>query len=142
MFGVFKSSERPSLPFPVKKDELKYQALRKWFINHEEKASLLWREFWGNIDWTILLDDDVEIAETLDNINLIIRNGSTNEFIEEFSSYFYDPENLYEVIFRFVFQGRPDKWPPDKEQIWKKMTQLLKMSNIIVTFVKWIDGKI
>mgnify|MGYP001030301416 CR=1 FL=1 len=141
LYDLFKFDETPSPPPPKEPEELNYQSLRRWFIDCESQIMPLWREFWGSLDWPSLLDDEQEITENLDAVDGILRNIFTDEFIEVFSSFFYDPENLFWLICGLGIQSRMDIWLPNEELAWKKMTELLQISNLVVAFVHWIQER-
>ncbi len=54
IFDLVGTYEPPwSPPPPTNVDEIKYQSLRLWFIDHEPQFIPLWRDFYESQDWAL-----------------------------------------------------------------------------------------
>jgi len=118
-----------SLP-PTDLDELKYQSLRFWFIDHEEEFKSLWGDFYWSQDWAIRPGDD-EIADMPD----------ADEYIENPFFLCYRPENLYHLMRELDIQSGIDLWEPSHHRGLTALAELLQMSERVAEFFNWVDER-
>lgn len=117
----------PSPPPPTELDEINYQSLRFWFINHEEQFKPLWRSFYESQDWDLYTDDN----ESTDIPN-------ADEFLENLVFCCYRPDNLYRLVRELDIQSGIDIWEPSEHRAWTAVMELLRMDAVIVKFHNWI----
>jgi hypothetical protein len=119
-----------SPPPPSELDELNYQSLRFWFIDHEEQFKPLWRDFYECKERALREGND-EVTDVPD----------TDEYVEDPFSYCYQPENLYRLVRELDIQSGIDLWEPSRHRAWTAAVELTQMCKIVVEFFNWIDGR-
>ena len=131
IFDLVGTDESPwSPPPPTDVDEIKYQSLHLWFIDHEPQFTLLWKDFYDSQDWALHLGDD-EIADMPD----------ADKYIENPFFFCYRPENLYRLVRELDIQSGIDMWEPSRHRAWTAALDLLQMDHRVVEFFKWIDDR-
>ena len=130
LLDLFGSDETPSPPPPTEIDEINYQNLRFWLIDHEAQFIPLWRDFYDAQDWALHLGDE-EIADMPD----------AEKYIENPFFFCYRPENLYRLVQGLGIQSGIDIWEPSEHWSWEVTMKLLDMSKRVVEFFKWIDSR-
>jgi len=130
LLDLFRFDETPSPPPPAEIEEINYQNLRFWLIDHEAQFIPLWRDFYNAQDWTLHPGDE-EIADIPD----------AEEYIENPFFFCYRPENLYRLIQELGIQSGIDIWEPSEHWSWEVTMKLLDMSKRVVEFFKWIDSR-
>jgi len=121
----------PSPPLPSELDEINYQRLHFWFIDHEPQFIPLWKDFYESQDWALHPGDD-EIAYMPD----------ADKFIENPFFFCYRPENLYRLVQELDIQSGIDLWEPSEHRAWTAVMELIQMDTRVVEFFKWIDERI
>ena len=131
IFDLVGTDEPPwSPPPPTDLDEIKYQSLRFWFINHEPQFVPLWRDFYESQDWALRPGDD-EIADMPD----------ADKYIENPFFFCYRPENLCRLVRELDIQSGIDMWEPSRHRAWTAALELLQMDHRVIEFFKWIDDR-
>ena len=124
LWDLFRFHETPSPPPLTEIQELKYQGLRCWFIDHELQFIPFWQDFWESLH-----PGDKETADIM----------NADDIIETLSSFCYHPENLYRLVYGLGIQSEIDHWLPNEERAWKKMLDLTQISCLVTAFTHWID---
>ena len=120
----------PSPPPPTELDEINYQSLRFWFIDHETQFIPLWRDFYEAQDWALHPGDD-ELADLPD----------AEEYLKNPFFFCYRPESLYRLVQELDIQSGIDLWEPSEHRAWTAAMELLRMDKRVVEFFKWIDER-
>ncbi len=118
----------PSPPPPTELDEINYQSLRFWFIDHEEQFKPLWKDFYESQDWALQPGDD-DIMDMPD----------ADKYLENPFFFCYRPENLYRLVRELDMQSGIDLWEPSEHRAWTAAMELLQMDKRVVQFFEWID---
>jgi len=123
---VTSTDEPPySAPVPTELDEINYQRLRFWLIEHEDAFVPLWQDFYACQDWVV--KDDNEESDDLTN----------NPF-----SCLYEPENLYHLAKELELQSGIDVWEPSKQKANEANGLIVHMGKRLVEFLDWIDDRV
>ncbi|MFC1907105.1 hypothetical protein ACFLW8_03360 [Chloroflexota bacterium] len=122
LWDLFRFDETPSPPPPTENQELKYQDLHLWFINHEPQFTPLWRDFWESLHAGEKGAADVMTADG---------------YVEILSSFCYHPQNLHHLVCKLGIQNEMDRWLPNEEKAWKKMMDLTQISHLVKAFSHW-----
>lgn len=91
-----------SPPPPAEIDEISYQSLRFWFMDHEAQFLPLWKEFYESRDWYP--------AEPKDNDE----EDLPQKYLGNSFLFFYEPENLYHLAQQLDLQSGVDIWEPSE----------------------------
>jgi len=130
LLDLFRFDETPSPPPPTEIEEINYQNLRFWFVDHEAQFIPLWRDFYQSQDWALHPGDE-EIADMPDG----------EEYIENPFFCCYRPENLYRLVQELGIQSSIDIWEPSDQYSWEVTMKLLDMSKRVVEFYKWMQSR-
>ena len=130
ILDLFRFDETPSPPPPTEIEELNYQSLRFWFIDHEAQFIPLWRDFYELQDWALHPGDE-EIADMPD----------AEEYIENPFLCCYRPENIYRLVQELGIQSGIDIWEPSDHLSWEVTIHLLHMSKRVVEFFNWMNNR-
>lgn len=91
-----------SVPLPTDSEELAYQALRFWFLDHQDMFVPLWTSF-----------DEVSSEAS--------RGASGNDHVDgmledsaNLFGHFYEPENLYKIARNLDLQSSSAVWEPSR----------------------------
>jgi len=127
IYDLIRTDRTPPSPPPTELDEINYQGLRFWFIDHEEQFKPLWRDFYESQDLALYAGDD-EPTDTSD----------ADEFLENLVFRCYKPANLYRLVRELDIQSGIDVWEPSEHRAWTAAMELLQMDAIMVKFHEWI----
>ncbi len=130
LLDLFRFDETSSPPPPAEIEEINYQNLRFWLIDHEAQFILLWRDFYDVQDWALHPGDE-DIADM----------PNVEEYIENPFFCCYRPENLYRLVQELGIQSGIEIWEPSNQYSWEVTMKLLDMSKRVVEFFKWIDSR-
>ena len=123
------SDEPPwSSPPPTETDELDYQRLSLWFINHQEQFIPLWKEFYG-------CQEPLSVEDILDYPRIV-------ELINNPFAHFYGPENLYRLAQQLELQGGIDIWEPSYQCVRVAIYLMIQLGKTMNKFIDWIDEQI
>jgi hypothetical protein len=109
-------------PLPSYDHELQYQALRKWFIDHQVEFIPIWSEFWQ------------DKAPKLDSIDTI-------EDIEYFENPFltqYQSDNLCQLAHHLGMTKSIDTWEPTKQAVIMVQNIITVFSLKVLQFMQYI----
>jgi len=118
-----------SPPPPTELQEIEYQRLRFWFIDHQTQFLPLWREFYGSHDWAYPsnnADEDRDFPQ---------------KYLENHFLYFYEPENLYRLAQQLELQSGIDIWEPSEHVATMVRPILIRLGQLLIEFVDWIDQR-
>lgn len=110
-----------SPPLPTEIDEITYQSLRFWFMDHEAQFVPLWKEFYESRDWHSLCQD---IDEELP------RKYVDNPFL-----FFYEPENLYRLAEHLDLQSGIDIWEPSEYRARMIRPIFIRLGELLLDFL-------
>ena len=114
---------------PSDLEELRYQSLRFWFMDHQAEFLPLWADFYKCQEWASSQSCDTEdIADPED-----IDKYDKNPFF-----YFYEPENLYHLAQQLDLQSGIDLWEPSEYRASMMRPILIRTGEIMVEFVDWV----
>ena len=131
IYDLIGTDEPPwSPPPPTDLDEISYQRLRLWFINHEAQFKPIWRDFYESQDWALHPGDD-ELVDMPD----------ADKCIENPFFFYYHPENLYRLVQELDIQSGIDIWEPSRHRAWTVAVELLQIGKRVVEFFEWIDDR-
>ncbi len=116
----------PDEPPPTPLDELDYQCLRSWFIDHQWQFLPLWKEACESRNWEYFLYGTDRVWKSFEHLGLC----------------FYEPENLYKLAQRLGLQSGTDIWEPN-ENVTKTVRPIfLAMTKLMTEFRDWIDEQL
>lgn len=131
IYDLIRTDRSPkSPPPPTELDEINYQSLRFWFIDHEEQFKHLWKDFYESQDWALHPGDD-ELADIPD----------ADKYLENPFFFCYGPENLYQLVRELDIQSGIDLWEPSAHRAWTAAKELLQMGKRVVEFHDWICNR-
>ena len=114
---------------PSDLEELRYQSLRFWFMDHQAEFLPLWADFYECREWASSQSCDTEdIADPED-----IDKYDKNPFF-----YFYEPENLYHLAGQLDLQTGIDLWEPSEYRASRMRPILIRTGEIMVEFMDWV----
>lgn len=120
-------------PHPSEVDELEYQRLRFWFVDHQEQFIPIWEDFYN-------------CKKRVCTEGLIIENVEefleTNEFIGNPFYLFYRAENLHRLAQQLELQSGVDLWEPSHNYASETMSLIVLLGKIIIEFIDWVDEQI
>ena len=122
-------SDQPpwSPPLPTELQEIEYQRLRFWFIDHQTQFLPLWREFCESRDW-VYPENDTHEDEDL-----------PPKYLENPFLFFYEPENFYRLAQQLELQSGIDIWEPSEHVAGIVRPIFIRLGQLMIEFVDWID---
>ncbi len=115
---------------PTDLDELRYQRLRFWLIGQQEQFIPLWKNFRECQEWASHQSfDNDDVADLKD----------ADRYLENPFSYFYEPENLYQLAQKLDLQSGVDVWEPSEYRASVIRPILIRTGEIMVDFADWIS---
>ncbi len=114
---------------PADLDELQYQNLRFWFVDHQEEFGRLWGDF--HEYWISCQDYSSE--NTGDR-------GDMDKYLENPFLYFYEPENLYQLAQHLELQSSTDLWEPSEHEASMIRPVLVRLGNMMLEFTDWVKS--
>jgi hypothetical protein len=109
-------------PLPSYEHQLQYQALRIWFLDHQDDFIPIWSEFW--LDQAPELDS----VETIDDILY-----SENPFLM-----LYKSDNLCQLAHRLGMTKSIDNWEPTKQAVDMVLNIIAAFSLKVLQFTQHI----
>ena len=157
-------------PPPTNIDELKYQSLRSWFMEHQARFVPLWNDFyqdrssrryWGIDD---VVDEELSRvtnyydSERLSRIVWQHRDSSQDydskattgldekgeafdEVVKNPFLLLYEPEDLYQLVEQLGLQKSTIIWEPDEYELQMLRPVMIWMGRIMMVFTDWIDKR-
>ncbi len=116
-----------SPPPPTEVDEIKYQRLRFWLIDHQAQFTPLWREFYRSHAWAQTASKNDEEGDL------------PQRYLENHFLFFYEPENLYELAKQLELQSGTDIWEPSETRACEMRPLLIGLGQLMIEFMDWID---
>lgn len=129
-----------SPPPPSDLEELRYQALRFWFIDHQAQFLPLWEDFYE--EWASRQDNDNEYTVDLYSDNDITELPDMEAYLENPFLFFYRPENLYQLAQQLALQSGIDIWEPSEHYASMIRPLMIHMGKIMIEFIDWIDERV
>ena len=114
-----------SAPLPTDLDELNYQRLRFWLIDHEHWFVQLWQDFDSNQE---------SIANAPEQADSDLSELLNNPF-----SICYRPENLYMLAHKLDMQIGIDIWEPDEYRARVDYSVMIQMGKRMKDFLDWVE---
>jgi hypothetical protein len=119
-----------SVPPPTDLEEIEYQRLRFWFIDHQAQFMPLWMEFYESHDW----------ACPQNNTG---REGDfPPKYLENPFLFFYEPENLYRLAQQLELQSGINIWEPSEHVASMVRPVFIRLGQLMIEFVDWIDERV
>jgi hypothetical protein len=121
-----------SPPPPTDLEELQYQSLRIWFIDHQAQFVPLWEDFYGCQEWASHQDyNNGDIADLKD----------IDKYLENPFLFFYKPENLYQLARQLDLQSGIDMWEPSEYRASMIRPVIIRMGRIMIEFMDWMSER-
>jgi len=132
--GLIWTDDPPwTTPPPTELDELEYQRLRFWFIDHEKYFIPIWVDFYN-------------CKKRVCTEGLIIENVEeflgTDEFIKNPLHLFYRAENLHRLAQQLELQSGVDIWEPSHNYASETMSLIILLGKIMIELIDWVDERI
>jgi hypothetical protein len=136
IIDVTGSDEPPISPLPPSfNDELKYQGIRQWFLEHQEQLLPIFHRF---------LDDSY--IKTADNNNIKLEEDINDgdqalpyKYQDNLFLLFYEPENLYRLAKELGLQSGIEIWDPSEREAGFVRSTVIWISKKMVEFTDWVD---
>jgi hypothetical protein len=120
-------------PPPTEVDELEYQRLRFWFIDHQKHFISIWAGYYNCRRRVCTKDFIIEnVEEFLD----------TDEFIKNPFHLFYRAENLRRLAQQLELQSGVDIWEPSRNYASATMSLIILLGKIMIELIDWVDERI
>ena len=126
-------TEQPpwSPPPPTELQEIEYQRLRFWLIDHQAQFVPLWKEFYESHDWACTPnntdDEDGDFPQ---------------KYLENPFLFFYEPENLYRLAQQLGLQSGIDIWEPSEHMASMIRPVFIRLGQLMIEFMDWIDERV
>lgn len=119
-----------SPPLPADSEELEYQSLRFWFLDHQTRFVPLWKDYCECQEWASHQGENNEDIADLENID---------KYLENPFLFFYKPENLFQLAQQLDLQTGIDMWEPSEYRASMIRPVIIRMGRIMIEFTDWID---
>jgi len=120
-------------PPPTEVNELDYQRLRFWFIDHQKHFMPIWAGYYTCRSRVCSKDFVIEnVEEFLD----------TDEFIKNPFHLFYRAENLRRLAQQLELQSGVDVWEPSHNYASVTMSLIILLGKTMIEFIDWVDDRI
>jgi len=121
-----------SPPPPTDLEELQYQSLRLWFIDHQALFVPLREDVYECQEWASHEDYKNEDIADLEDID---------KYLENPFLFFYKPENLYQLARQLDLQSGIDMWEPSEYRASVIRPIIIRMGRIMIEFMDWINER-
>jgi hypothetical protein len=121
-----------SPPPPTDLEELQYQSLRFWFLDHQDQFVPLWEHFYQCQAWASHQDYNKEDIADLKDLD---------EYLENPFLFFYKPENLYRLARQLDLQSGIDIWEPSEYRASMIRPIIIRMGRIMIEFMDRISER-
>jgi hypothetical protein len=115
---------------PSVDDELDYQCLRFWFIDHQNQFVPLWLDFYKSHDWASPQSNSYEDEDF------------PQRYLENHFPYFYEPDNLYRLAQQLELQSGIDIWEPGEHVTAMVRPMYIRLGQLMIEFMDWIDERL
>jgi hypothetical protein len=116
-----------SPPPPVEIDEITYQGLRFWFLDHEEQFVPLWKEFCKSRDWR--------------SAGKEVDRDFPRKYLDNPFLFFYEPEDLYCLAQQLDLQSGIDIWEPSEYRTGMIRPIFIRLGELLLEFLDWVDRR-
>jgi len=132
--GLIWTDDPPwTTPPPTDSEEIQYQRLRFWFIDHQEQFIPIWVNYYNYKSRVCTEDFTIEnVREFLD----------TDEFIKNPFHLFYRAENLHRFAQQLELQSGVDIWEPSHNYASATMSLIIFLGKIMIELIDWVDERI
>ena len=120
-------------PPPAEVDELEYERLRFWFIDHQEQFILIWADYY-NCKSRVCTEDFI-----IENVEEFL---ATDEFIKNPFYLLYRAENLHRFAQQLELQSGVDIWEPSHNYASATMSLIIFLGKITIKLIDWVDERI
>lgn len=120
-------------PPPTEVDELEYQRLRFWFLDHQEQFVSLWVGFCKSLKG---------IADEYPSMENTQESPNTDELINNPFHLFYTAENLYLLAQHLELQSGVDIWEPSNHYASTTMSLTILLGKAMFKLMDWVDERI
>jgi hypothetical protein len=124
-----------SPPPPNIDDELKYQGIRQWFLEHQEQLLPIFHRFLDDSYIKTADNNDINLEEDINDGDLAL----PYKYQENLFLLFYEPENLYRLVKHLGLQCGIDIWEPSEKEAGFVRSTVIGISNKMVEFTDWAD---
>ena len=132
--GIIWTDDPPrTTPPPTEIDELEYQRLRFWFIDHQKHFIPIWTGYYNYRSRVHTKDFIIENLEEFLN---------TDEFIKNPFHLFYRAENLHRLAQQLELQSGVDIWEPSHNYASASMSLIILLGKIMIEIIDWVDERI
>jgi len=129
--GLIWTDDPPwTTPPPTEVDELEYQRLRFWFLDHQEQSVSLWVAFGKSLKG---------IADEHPSLDNTQESPDTDEFIRNPFHLFYSAENLYLLAQHLELQSGVYIWEPSNHYASATMSLMILLGKAMFKLMDWID---
>lgn len=118
---------------PSDSDELRYQLLRSWLIDHQEQFVLVWQEFYECQQWTSCREYDTEATTDLEDEDI-------DKYLENPFLFFYEPGNLYQLAVQLDLQSSMYIWEPSESTASMIRPLIIRLGELALDLIDWIDA--
>jgi hypothetical protein len=116
-----------SPPLPAEIDEITYQSLHFWLMDHEARFLPLWKEFYDSRDWHPPKS----------------RDSSDEDFPQKYPEnpflFFYEPENLCHLAQHLDLQSGINIWEPSECRARIIRPIFIRLGELLLEFLDWVD---
>ncbi len=117
---------------PTVIDELRYQRLRFWFIEHDAQFMPLWKDFCEFQERTSHQNSDSKDITYLKD---------AERYIENPFSLFYESENLYRLAQQLDLQCGIDTWEPNEYRTSTIRPIMIRIGEKAIQFADWVSER-
>ena len=118
-----------SPPPPSDLDEIHYQSLRFWFLDHQEQFNPMWKDY-QRCNMGSLFQD----YESEDELHPEYIKYRENPLL-----YLYEPESLYRLACHLDLQSGVDMWEPSEYRASRLRPLLIRTGELMVEFLAWLN---
>ncbi|MFC2039862.1 hypothetical protein ACFLTW_01630 [Chloroflexota bacterium] len=111
---------------PTLSDELEYQCLRSWLIDHQWQFLPLWKAACESSNWEYFIYRTDRVWESFKSLGLC----------------FYEPENLYRLAQQLHLQSGIDIWEPSEDVTKQWRPFFFALPELMTEFRDWIEEQL
>jgi len=116
-----------SPPAPAEIDEMTYQGLRFWFLDHEDQFVPLWKEF---------QESGGRYSPRQD-----VGEDFPQGYLENPFLFFYEPENLYRLAQQLDLQSGINVWEPSEYRARMIRPIFIRLGELLLECLDWVDKR-
>ena len=127
------TDEPPSSPPPPNDiEEIRYQRLRFWLREHEERFLGLWKDYFAYF----LKEHQEELTE-----GDVPGPGEDGRYFEKPFLEFYEADNLYRLAQQLGLQSGADLWEPSEPRVQEMRENQAILSHSVLGLVDWLEER-